>query len=174
MKKKLLISGLSLLMVFFVFSIPPVEEGKSIFVSRCASCHNVNKIVLGPALGGVTDRHSEDWIIKFVHSSQAVIKGGDQTAIALYEKFNKVPMPDHPDLTAGNIKSILAYIKAETKTVSAPSAFRPEKQHPPYTPVSISDYGFFAEFFGLVILLAFSLLLLVQVKAIQRKERGEE
>jgi len=173
MKKKLLISCLSLLMVLFVFSIPPVEEGKSIFISRCASCHNVNKIVLGPALGGVTDRHSEDWIINFVHSSQTVIKGGDKTAIALYEKFNKVPMPDHQDLTAGNIKSILAYIKAETKTISAPAEFRPEKQHPSYTPVSISDHRFFAEFFGLVILLASSLLILVQVKEIQRKQRGK-
>ena len=57
-----------------------------IFSSRCASCHNVNKVVVGPALAGVSDRHTEDWIIHFVHSSQSVIKGGDTAAIALYEK----------------------------------------------------------------------------------------
>jgi cytochrome c551/c552 len=174
MKKKLLISGLSLLMVLFVFSIPPVEEGKAIFISRCASCHNVNKIVLGPALRGVAERHSEEWIINFVQSSQTVIKGRDKTAIDLYEKFNKVPMPDHADLTAANIKNILAYIKEESQAVSAPSAFRPEKQRPSYTPIAISDYSFFAEFFGVVILLASALLVLVQVKEIQRKQRGDE
>ena len=83
---------------------------------------------MGPALAGVAERHTEDWIVHFVHSSQTVIKGGDKTAIALYEKFNKVPMPDHPDLSAENIKGILAYIKSETKMSSATASFRPEKR----------------------------------------------
>ena len=115
MKKKIVISILTLFIITCVFSIPPVDEGKMIFTSRCASCHNVNKVIVGPALAGVSDRHSEDWIIKFVHSSQTVIKGGDKTAVDLYEKFNKVPMPDHPDLSANSIKSILAYIKSDIK-----------------------------------------------------------
>jgi len=91
---------------------PPIAEGKAIFSTRCAGCHNVNKVVTGPALAGVDQRHSIDWIINFVHSSQTVIKGGDEKAVALFEKFNKIPMPDHPDLTAGNIKSIVEYIKS--------------------------------------------------------------
>ena len=45
----------------------PLETGKTIFTSRCAACHNVNKVVLGPALSGVDKRHSIDWIIQFVH-----------------------------------------------------------------------------------------------------------
>ncbi len=157
MRKKIMISILTLLTGLRVFSFPPVNEGKTIFTSRCASCHNVNKIVLGPALAGVTERHSEEWIIKFVHSSQTVIKGGDTAAIRLYEKFNKIPMPDHPDLTAENIQGILAYIKSETKTsVPAPS-FRPENVHPNYTPITIT-YKFFATYLGLVILMAASSL----------------
>ncbi len=123
MKKKLVISILTLFTITCVFSIPPVDDGKLIFTSRCASCHNVNKIVVGPALAGVSERHPEDWIVKFVHSSQTVIKGGDKAAVDLYEKFNKVPMPDHPDLSTDNIKSILAYIKSETKKSSASRQF---------------------------------------------------
>ena len=169
MKSKLIVSALALLLTLDSFSIPPADEGKLIFTSRCASCHNVNKVVVGPALAGVGDRYSEDWIIHFVHSSQTVIKGGDKAAIAIYEKFNKVPMPDHPDLTAENIKGILAYIKSETKTGSEPAPFRPEKLHPAFTPIAITNYGFFAGYLGLVVLLAASLLILVKVKIIQRE-----
>ena len=156
-----------------VFSAPPLDDGKLIFTSRCASCHNVNKVVIGPALAGVGDRHTEDWIIKFVHSSQTVIKGGDKTATDLYEKFNKVPMPDHPDLSADNIKSILAYIHSETKNVSEAVSFRPDKIHQAYTPILITNWQFFSGYMVLVLLLAAAMILLVRVKEIQRKDIGK-
>src|SRR4051812_17969223 len=53
----------------------PVPEGKTIFMNRCAACHNVNKKLTGPALAGVDNRHNLDWIVRFVQSSQTVIKG---------------------------------------------------------------------------------------------------
>jgi len=47
MKKKISISVVTLLLTLCVFSIPPVDEGKMIFMNRCASCHNVNKVIVG-------------------------------------------------------------------------------------------------------------------------------
>jgi cytochrome c551/c552 len=170
MKKKITISVLTLLLSVFVFSIPPTEEGKMIFSSRCASCHNVNKVVVGPALAGVSDRHTEDWIIHFVHSSQSVIKGGDTAAIALYEKFNKVPMPDHLDLSAESIKGILAYIKSETKTTPAGPSFRPNRIHPAYTPIESTNYLFFGTYLLVIVALTAVLVMLVKVKEVQRKD----
>jgi len=169
MKKKITISGLTLLLTLYVFSIPPVEEGKMIFLNRCASCHNVNKVIVGPALAGIADRRKEDWIIHFVHSSQSVIKGGDTTAIALYEKFNKVNMPDHADLTPESIKNILAYIKSETSASASAPSFRPDKLRPSYTPFSSSDAGMFAAYLGLICIMAGALVVLVRVKEIQRE-----
>src|SRR5687767_9005656 len=90
----------------------PIEEGKAIFSSRCASCHNINKDLTGPALAGVSDRRTIEWITSFIKSSQTMVKSGDKDAVALFEKFNKIPMPDHLDLTDDNIKSIVAYIKS--------------------------------------------------------------
>jgi cytochrome c551/c552 len=172
MKKKIIISSLLTLLTLFVFSIPPVDEGKMIFTSRCASCHNVNKVIVGPALAGVSERHTEDWIIHFVHSSQTVIKGGDKTAVALYEKFNKVPMPDHLDLSPETIRGILAYIKSETKVSAAAPAFRPDRVHPTYTPLSImANYEFFAAYLILMLAMTVSLVALVRVKEVQRKGR---
>ena len=173
MRKKITISILVSLLTGYVFSIPPVDEGKMIFKARCASCHNVNKIIVGPALAGVSERHSDDWIIRFVHSSQTIIKGGDKAAIDLYEKFNKIPMPDHPDLTSENIKNILAYIKTETSTPSETKNFRPDKRHPSYTPIAITNWKFFSGYMALVLILAAALILLVRVKEIRRKETDE-
>src|SRR5215208_1973077 len=116
MKIKLLF--LTLFATTIVWAGPPSEEGKAIFTSRCSGCHNINKILTGPALAGVDQRRSIDWIINFVHSSQGVIKSGDKDAVALFEKFNRIPMPDHPDLTADNIKNIVDYIKSEAVAAS--------------------------------------------------------
>jgi len=145
----------------------PPKDAKTIFTSRCASCHNVNKVVVGPALALVDERHSIDWIIQFVQSSQSLVKKGDKDATALFEKFNKIPMPDHPDLTEENIKSIVEYIKSETKTVTEEKApFKKlSKKMPNYTPLSISnDYEYFISFFISVFILIGALLFAVHVR----------
>src|SRR5579863_9608540 len=162
MKKKIAISALTLFLTFYVYSIPPVEEGKMIFMNRCASCHNVNKVIIGPALAGVTDRHPEDWIIHFVHYSKSVIKSGD-------EKYNKVPMPDHADLSPESIKNILAYIKSETKASESIPSFRPDKIRPQYTPFSSKDYEILATYLFLVFIMTGAFVALVRVKEIQRE-----
>lgn len=154
---------------------PPIDEGKTIFATRCAACHNINKIMTGPALAGIDERRSMDWIIKFVHSSQSLIKGGDQYAVSLYEKFNKVPMPDHPDLTDDNIKSIVAYIKSQTVNQNEQPPFaKPSKKMTHYFPLSIQkDYGFFIGYFSVVMILVLALLFAVQSNSFQRRMHGK-
>jgi cytochrome c551/c552 len=140
-------------------------DGKAIFTTRCAGCHNVNKKLTGPALAGVHERRSMDWIVKFVKSSQAVVKSGDKEAVALYQQFNRIPMPDHSDLTSENIKSIVDYIKAETvvKDSKAPFA-KPGKLQTPYKPLSIEkDYRLFIVYLAIVALLVTILLLVVRI-----------
>ncbi|MDQ6815054.1 MAG: cytochrome c [Bacteroidota bacterium] len=178
MRTKFLLSILALLPAFCSFAMPAntlAEEGKALFTNRCAACHNVNKTLTGPALAGVDQRHTIAWITRFVHSSQTVIKSGDKEAIALFEKFNKITMPDHPDLTEADIKGIVEYIKSETKTAATDAApFRkPGKIHPNYTPLSIDNYGYFTFFVALVFVLVGALLALVKVKSLQRDLNGE-
>ena len=170
MKFKIIILTLTFFSTVQLFAAPAIDEGKSLFSARCASCHNVNKDLTGPALAGVDERRSIDWIINFVHSSQKVIKSGDKDAVALFNKFNSVPMPDHPDLTETHIKSIVEYIKSETKADVADAApfSKPGKLQANYTPLSINNYGAFAIYFVLVLLLIGSLLAWVEVKCMQR------
>ena len=152
---------------------PPTGEGKEIFTARCAACHNINKVLTGPALGGLHERRSMEWIVSFVKSSQSMIKNGDKDAVAVFEQFNKIPMPDHPDLTDEHIASIVGYIKeASAATETAPFA-KPEKLRPANTPLNLQeDYAFFIAFFAMVGLLVVALLFAVQVQQYNRIMRG--
>lgn len=148
----------------------PSDEGKIIFTSRCASCHNVNKQVTGPALAGIEKRRSIDWIIGFVHSSQNLVKNGDKDAVALFAQFNQIVMPDHPDLTNAQIKNVVDYIKSAAASVSDKPPFaRPGKLAPSYMPLSINNYFFFTGYLVIVGLLVFALLAWVYVKDLQRR-----
>ncbi|HEX6333585.1 MAG TPA: cytochrome c [Flavisolibacter sp.] len=170
MKSKILIFLGALLTGTTLLAAPPLEEGKAIFNARCAGCHNVNKIVAGPALAGVHERRSMDWIVKFVQSSQAVIKSGDKDAVALFEKFNKIPMPDHTDLTEEKIKSVVDFIKAETSTTTSTAPFaKPAKLVKAYTPLAVNDYAFWGIYLFAVFMLIMGLVLAVHVKSLQRE-----
>ena len=161
------------LLIFTVNAAPPVEEGKTIFASRCAACHNINKTITGPALAGVDERRSMDWIVKFVTSSQTLIKNGDKDAIALFEQFNKIPMPDHSDLNESQIKSIVDYIKSEAVSANSAAPFaKPKKLRAQYTPLSINNYAFFITYLSLVVLMITGMVLAVHVKSMQRNLQG--
>jgi len=83
-----------------------------VFSSRCSSCHSVGKgDLVGPDLKGVTSRHGRDWLHRFIHSSQSVVRSGDPQAKALFTRYGRQVMPDHP-LSDPEIDALLAYIEA--------------------------------------------------------------
>jgi mono/diheme cytochrome c family protein len=152
----------------------PIGEGKALFSTRCAGCHNVNVKLTGPALAGVDQRRSIDWIIGFVKSSKTMINNGDKDAIAIYEQF-RVPMPDHTDLTDDNIKQIVEYIKSEAKPVNTEDntgAFaKPSYKPNPAKPLSLKkDIGFFSAYLLSVALLVAVLIWGVHVKSLQQQK----
>ena len=171
MSTKLYLATLFTVFCMAANATPPIEDGKAIFTARCAACHNVNKQMTGPALAGVHERRSMDWIINFVHSSQSMVKKGDKDAVALFQKFNNIPMPDHPDLTEAHIRSIVEFVKSETKAVNEEIPFaKPEKIRPNYTPISLTSYSFFIGFLGSIGVLILVLLFAVEVSELRRKK----
>jgi cytochrome c551/c552 len=175
---KLIITGFLLLAVFNTYADnSTLPEGEKIFTSRCASCHNVNKQLTGPALANVHERRSLDWIYTFIHSPGGKIRSGDKDAVALYNQFNQIIMPDHGDLTKDQINSILDYIKAETKIIdaSAKAPFaRPGELQPTYSPLSLNDTTYIVAYLLAVGLLVGVLLLAAWAKEYERKMRAEK
>lgn len=103
-------------------------DGGALFKANCTSCHVVgdNKVV-GPGLKNVHQRHSEEWLLKWIKNSSALIKSGDAEAVKIYEEYNKTAMPAF-NLSDDEIKSMLAYIKAEGE--KAPAAAAPGTADP--------------------------------------------
>ena len=103
--------------VLFIFSFSlnisaqeiDIAKGKSLFNANCASCHKLNKKLVGPALKGVSAKYDKEWLYSWIKNSAALIKSGDDQAVAIYEEYNKVAMNAFPQLSNEDIDNILAY-----------------------------------------------------------------
>jgi cytochrome c551/c552 len=101
------------------FTLQAQGTGEETFKTICAGCHTIKAgRLVGPDLSGIYQIRNDEWLIKFVRSSQQLIKSGDTAAIAIYEKFNKIPMPDNR-LTDEQILSIINYIKVTDQSLQA-------------------------------------------------------
>lgn len=110
-----LLSILLVLSTFFVSAQEiegDVAKGKSLFNAKCASCHKLNKKVIGPALAGVTERRTREWLQKWIRNNQELRESGDADAIAIFEEYNGSVMTPFPGLTDEDIDNILAYTAA--------------------------------------------------------------
>jgi len=121
MKTKLVIAAIAVLAI--PFSKIHAQDGGELFKANCGACHTVGKgKLVGPDLKGVQEKHTEEWILKWVHSSQTLVKAGDKDAVKLFNDNSQIPMPDQA-LSNDEVKSILAFVKTEGEPViaSAPS-----------------------------------------------------
>lgn len=95
------------------------QDGKTLFNTNCASCHQVHKNSTGPALAGVEGRwESKAKLYSWVKNSAAFLKTGDAYANKLYLEYNKTAMNLFPNLKNEEIDAILKYIAS----VPAPGA----------------------------------------------------
>ena len=101
-----------LIISLFSFTTDFAQDGEALFKANCTSCHKVKEKVIGPALAGTSNRHSEEWLIKWIRNSQSMVKSGDPTAVKLFNENNKLVMTSF-NLKDDEIKAILAYIKVE-------------------------------------------------------------
>ncbi len=99
-----------------------VAAGKDLFNSNCAACHKLYKRSTGPALHGITDKYDKQWLYDWIHNSQAMVQAGDPDAVAIFEEFNKVPMPPYPQFSEEDIDNILAYVEQPKPEPKAPAS----------------------------------------------------
>ncbi len=142
------------------------ESGKNIFKARCSSCHAVKDKVVGPALRDIDKRRSEDWIIKFVHSSQTMVKDQDAYAVKVFADNNKVVMPDHKDLKDADIRDIIFYIKDESAKddkAAGPVTFISNNNK---SPIKFFDYNVWIPFTLSFIFLFIVLFVIVSARSV--------
>jgi len=90
------------------------EPGEQVFNTTCFACHTIGGgRLIGPDLAGVHEKRSQEWLEKFIKSSQAMINAGDAEAVALFEEYNNLLMPDAV-ATDEEVRQVLSYIKVQS------------------------------------------------------------
>ncbi|WP_224491212.1 c-type cytochrome [Robertkochia flava] len=122
------------LALFFSFSTTLTAQegdpaaGKGLFNTYCAACHNLDRNMTGPALRGVGDKYEREWLYEWIKNSQALIKSGDDQAVALWDQYQPSVMTAFPQLSNEDIDNIIAYTmqpKEEPKADVAAGAQAP-------------------------------------------------
>ena len=107
----------------FVFSTIHVsaQDGKALFISKCASCHNPLKDATGPKLAGLEERgkwadHKE--LLKWVNNPGAYMAKDPYTQGLLAQW--KSMMTGFPDLTLKDVDAIVDYINGVVAAANKP------------------------------------------------------
>jgi cytochrome c551/c552 len=102
------------------------QDGKALFQSNCAQCHNPFKVVTGPALKGVTERVPDKALLhSWIKNNQKVLASGNPYFTGLFNQFNKTPMNTFPNLSDAEIDAILKYVET-AQPPAAPGGGSPD------------------------------------------------
>ena len=116
-KAALLFAVLSFLTVT-VSKAQDVVEGRTLFKSKCASCHALDNDGVGPALAPKAKSLELSFLIPWIKNNGALIASGNKQAIEA-SKFSPSEMTAFPTLTDEQITNIVEYAKVgEPKKVA--------------------------------------------------------
>ncbi|MNK70173.1 Cytochrome c6 [compost metagenome] len=119
-KATFLLAVLSFLIVN-VSKAQDVAEGRTLFKSKCASCHALDHDGTGPALTPKVNSLEESYLIPWIRNNVELRASGNAQAIEA-AKFSPSEMTAFPTLTDDQIKNIIAYAKeGEPKKAEDPT-----------------------------------------------------
>ncbi len=83
--------------------------GEEKFTALCTACHMVDKRMIGPALKGVTERRSPEWIMNMMLNPDKMLKE-DPIAKALLEEYSNARMLNQ-NLSEQDARTLLEYLR---------------------------------------------------------------
>lgn len=88
-----------------------VAEGEVVFKAKCTACHKISKKFVGPALKGVTQRRSPEWIMNMTLNPEEMIQK-DPIAKQLLAEANGAPMANQ-NITEEEARALLEYFRTK-------------------------------------------------------------
>lgn len=85
-------------------------KGKTTYENLCSACHKMDKKFIGPALSGVTERRSHEWIMNMILNPEEMIQK-DPIAKQLLIESNMAVMANQ-NLTEDEARAILEYFRS--------------------------------------------------------------
>jgi protein SCO1/2 len=94
------------------------RPGEDMFQTRCMACHTIGHgDKSGPDLLNVVNNRERDWLARWIKEPDVMLKEKDPLATALYERYNKVMMPNLW-LSDEEVSDLIDYIDAASKYIS--------------------------------------------------------
>jgi mono/diheme cytochrome c family protein len=85
-------------------------QGEAKFNSICIACHQINQRMIGPALAGVYERRSPEWVMNMILNPDGMLKS-DPIAKALYEEYNGAIMLNQ-NLSEEDARAVAEYLRS--------------------------------------------------------------
>lgn len=85
-----------------------VATGKQLFKTKCSACHKVSKRFIGPAMAGVTERRTPEWIMNMILNPEEMVAKNPTAKKLLAEYLS--PMANQ-SLTEDEARQILEYFR---------------------------------------------------------------
>jgi protein SCO1 len=107
--------------------LPELSKGEDLFRTRCVTCHTVGQPgketakTIGPDLTFVTRVRQRGWLVRWMKEPDVMLSEKDPIATALYEKYNKLAMPNLR-LKENEIEQILSFLEQGSAAYSAAQA----------------------------------------------------
>ena len=90
-------------------NISMANSGEKLFNQLCTSCHMINEDYIGPAMSGILDRRSPEWIMNMILNPIQMLKE-DPIAIELLEEYDFEYMYNQ-NLLEEEVREILEYFR---------------------------------------------------------------
>ena len=72
-----------------------MSKAEDLYRFRCSACHSLGEEEgLGPGLKGVTKKRNHAWLARWLKEPDRMLADKDPIAVGLYNKYNKVRMPN--------------------------------------------------------------------------------
>jgi protein SCO1/2 len=92
-----------------------LDQGRYLFASQCSACHTIGHgDKIGPDLLGVADLRDPKWLTRFIQTPEKVTADGDPIAVALFEKYKQIRMPNLR-LSDEDTADLIDFIKRQSK-----------------------------------------------------------
>ena len=85
------------------------NSGEKLFNQLCTSCHMINEDYIGPAMSGILERRSPEWIMNMILNPIQMLEE-DSIAIELLERYNFEYMYNQ-NLLEEEAREILEYFR---------------------------------------------------------------
>jgi hypothetical protein len=94
-----------------------LENGKTVYLANCASCHHLKGNGTAPSLAFLWTRRNRQWLLDYSRNNGKLLWRGDPYTCFLFNRYKMSPMPTFPDLSDADLEGVYQYVTSASKSL---------------------------------------------------------